>query len=339
MAVRSAVTRLLQTKRLKHSRSMLCLLLIASLLLLSSCSTTGFLLANAPTELDRIEQHVDLAYGQDPRQRLDVYSPRQALNRPVVVFWYGGSWVKGRKSEYRFVGTTLAERGIVTVIADYRLFPQVHFPAFDADGARAVAWVERHIREFGGDPHHIVLMGHSAGGHTAAFLAFNHDFLRKYGADPADIAGLVGLSGTYVLVPGSDEERATFPPPYTEKDWQPIRFVDKSSPPTLLLHGMDDKEVLPEEAIELRDEMLRDHLHVALHLYPHRGHGATVASFAPVARWRTPAVQDTVEFVESVTHPSGLGFEKGVDHRGAARRVLPERVMAQALEDFHLSVR
>lgn len=283
-----------------------CVILPLFSVLLGGCSTSEFLLANAPTQLDHVERHADLSYGSDPRQHLDVYSPPQAANRPVVVFWYGGSWVTGRKSEYRFVGTTLAEHGIVAVIPDYRLYPQVHFPAFDEDGARAVAWVEEHVREFGGDPHRIVLMGHSAGGHTAAFLAFNHAFLRKFGADPGCIVGLVGLSGTYVLVPGSAEERATFPPPYTEKDWQPIRFVDDRAPPTLLLHGMDDKEVLAQEAIQLRDVMLRDHLRVELHLYPHRGHGGTVGSFAPIARWRTPAVKDTLAFIQSVTTTSSL---------------------------------
>ena len=279
---------------------------LALVLLLSGCASTVSLLANGPTEFDRVDRHGDLPYGQDKRQRLDIYAPRQAQNRPVVVFWYGGSWVKGQKSQYRFVGTTLAERGIVTVIADYRLYPQVHFPAFDEDGARAVAWVEQHVQEYGGDPHRIVLMGHSAGGHTAAFLALDHAFLEKCGADPRDIAGLVGLSGTYELVPGTDEERATFPPPYTEKDWQPIRFVDAQSPPTLLLHGSDDKEVLPQEAIDLKDEMLRQHLRVDLHIYPHRGHGDTVASFAPVARWRTSAVKDVVTFVNEVAGTATL---------------------------------
>jgi acetyl esterase/lipase len=273
---------------------------LSLVLLLAGCASTVSLVANGPTEFDRIDRHVDLPYGQDRRQRLDIYSPRDGRNRPVVVFWYGGSWVKGKKSRYRFVGTTLAERGIVTVIPDYRLYPQVHFPAFDEDGGRAVAWVEQHVQEFGGDPHHIVLMGHSAGGHTAAFLALDHAFLQKCGADPRDIAGLVGLSGTYELVPGSDEERATFPPPYTEKDWQPLRFVDAESPPTLLLHGSDDTEVLPKEAIDLEHEMLRQHLRVELHIYPHRGHGDTVASFAPVARWRTTAVKDVVTFVNEV---------------------------------------
>ena len=269
--------------------------------LLSGCTTTQFLIANAPTEFDRVDRHADLAYGQDARQHLDIYAPRRAASRPVVIFWYGGSWVKGNKAEYRFVGTTLAEHGFVAVLPDYRLYPQVTFPAFDEDGARAVAWVEQHIQEFGGDPHHIVLMGHSAGGHTAAFLAFNHAFLQKYGADPSDISGLVGLSGTYVLVPETPTEHATFPPPYTEADWQPIRFVDAHAPPTLLLHGTDDQEVLPQEALDLRDLMLREHLRVELHLYPHRGHGDTVAPFAPIARWRSPAVRDTVDFINSVT--------------------------------------
>jgi acetyl esterase/lipase len=275
--------------------------LILMLLLLGGCNTTQFFLANAPTAFDRVEQHKDLAYGTGPRQRLDVYSPPGAVNRPVVVFWYGGSWVEGEKTDYRFVGTTLAEHGVVAVIPDYRLYPKIHFPDFDEDGARTVAWVEQHVQEFGGDPRHIVLMGHSAGAHTAAFLAFNHEFLRKSGADPDCIAGLVGLSGPYVLVPASDEERATFPTPYTAADWQPIRFVDSSAPPTLLLHGMNDKVVLPEEAIELRDTMLHDHLQVELHLYPHRGHADTVGSFAPIARWRTPAVKETLAFIHSVT--------------------------------------
>jgi acetyl esterase/lipase len=275
--------------------------LIALLLLLTGCSATEHLLANVPTVFDRVEHLADVPYGTLPRQRLDVYAPRRASLRPVVVFWYGGSWVTGSKEDYRFVGTTLAERGFVTVVADYRLYPQVTFPAFDEDGARAIAWVEQHIKDMGGDPHHIILMGHSAGGHTAAFLAFNHAFLEKFGADPRCIAGLVGLSGTYVLEPDPGEEQAAFPPPYTENDWQPIRFVDSAAPPTLLLHGADDRVVLPEEAIQLHDALARNHVRVELHIYPHRGHGATVASLAPLTEWRTPAVRQIASFIESVT--------------------------------------
>jgi acetyl esterase/lipase len=287
--------------QLNLSRTVGCCAVMALAAGLSACRSAEFLLANAPTEFDRVDRHVDLAYGQDPRQRLDIYAPRHAQHRPVVIFWYGGSWTQGSKADYRFVGTTLAEHGFVAVLADYRLYPQVAFPLFDEDGARAVAWVEHHAQEFGGDPTQIVLMGHSAGGHTAAFLALDHAFLEKFGADPRAIRGLVGLSGTYVLVPDTDTLRATFPAPYTEKDWQPIRFVDAQAPTTLLLHGLDDKEVLPQEAIELRDALVRNHVPVDLRLYPHRGHPDTVASFAPLARWRTPAVEDAATFIEKVT--------------------------------------
>jgi acetyl esterase/lipase len=123
----SAGATLEQGRSRGHSDPMPRFIVIALLLLLASCSTTQFVVANAPTAFDRVDRHADLPYGEDPRQRLDVYSPRQATNRPVVIFWYGGSWVKGRKSNYRFVGTTLAERGFVAVLPDYRLYPQVSF--------------------------------------------------------------------------------------------------------------------------------------------------------------------------------------------------------------------
>jgi acetyl esterase/lipase len=293
---------------LSHHKGALTLLRFALLLgaalfasVVAGCSNVVFLLANAPTAFGSFERHRDLAYGEDPRQRLDVYAPRQAANRPVVIFWYGGSWTHGSKANYRFVGAALAERGFVTVIPDYRLYPAVAFPAFCEDGAHALAWVEAHAREFGGDPQRIVLMGHSAGAHMAAFIAYNHAFDEKAGAQTKSIVGLVGLSGPYALVPDTDVLRATFPAPYTAADWQPVRFVDGRSPPTLLLHGLADKEVRPKHAIALNDALVRNHIRVQMKLYPHGRHGDTVAPFALLARHRSTAYADSVAFIESVT--------------------------------------
>jgi acetyl esterase/lipase len=251
-----------------------------------------------------VERQVNLAYGTNQRQTLDVYVPRLAKNAPVVIFWYGGSWREGSKADYRFVGTALAELGFVAVLPDYRLYPQVTFPLFDEDGARAIAWVEQHAAEFGGDPNHIVLMGHSAGGHTAAFLALNHAFLEKFGAKSTNIVGLIRLSGPYALVPDSDELRAAFPPPYTESDWQPIRFIDSHAPPTLLLHGLADTEVLPRETIEFHDALAQAQVRVEMHLFPHRGHADTVAPFALLVRGRTPVVDEVAVFVRGVSAES-----------------------------------
>jgi acetyl esterase/lipase len=275
-------------------------LLVVAALMLSGCRAAQFMVANAPTGFARIGRHLDLPYGQDKRQQLDVYAPRNAAGLPVVIFWYGGTWVMGSKSDYRFVGTTLAQRGFVAVLPDYRLYPQVTFPLFDEDGVRALAWVQQHVADYGGNPHCIVLMGHSAGAHTAAFLAFNRDFTRKSGADPDGIAGLVGLSGPYALVPDTDELHATFPAPYTTRDWQPTAFVTAQAPPTLLLHGQADTDVDPAQAVHLRDALSRINVPAQLHLYAGRGHGSTVASFALIARRATSAVSDTAAFVNQV---------------------------------------
>jgi acetyl esterase/lipase len=270
-------------------------------ILITGCANTIYLLANAPTVFGSYDRHTDLAYGQGPRQRLDIYAPRNAQLRPVVIFWYGGSWKHGSKTNYRFVGAALAERGFVAVLPDYRLYPAVAFPAFCEDAAHALAWVEQHAQEFGGDPHRIVLMGHSAGAQIAAFIAYNHAFVEKAGAHSRAIVGLVGLSGPYALIADTRELRATFPPPYTEADWQPLAFVDAESPATLLLHGLDDNEVEPQHAVALHAALVAKHVRAQMHLYAHRRHGDTLAPFALLARKRSPAYEDAVAFIESVT--------------------------------------
>ena len=270
------------------------------------CSGLEFWVANVPASFGSFSRSRDLAYGDNPRQRLDVYTPKNARHRPVhdrpvVVFFYGGSWTMGRKADYAFVGAALAERGYVTVIPDYRLYPEVRFPGFVEDGARAVAWVELHARDFGGDPGRIVLMGHSAGAHTAALLALDDAYLERAGASRSSIVGLIGLSGPYALVPDTDTLHAIFADPYTADAWQPVRFASSTSPPTLLLHGMADRVVYVTHTEKLRDALSSQGARVETHLYPERGHADTIASFTVVARWRTPALEQTIEFLKRIT--------------------------------------
>ena len=268
---------------------------------LSACQFGIFAIANAPTLFGSYARFTDLAYGGERRQRLDVYTPRNAQHLPVVIFWHGGTWKSGDKTNYRFVGAALAARGFIAVVADYRLYPAVHFPAFCEDGALALAWVEAHIADYGGDPQRIVLMGHSAGAHIAAFVAYNHEFDRQTGADPRDVVGFVGLSGPYVLVPDTRELRAMFPPPYVESDWQPIDFVDADSPPTLLLHGLNDRDVAAAESVALHAALEGNQVRVETHLYRHVGNDGTLAPFALIARGASPAYEDIIAFIDSVT--------------------------------------
>jgi acetyl esterase/lipase len=264
---------------------------------LCSCSGFSFFVANAPNSFGSFHRTSDQSYGGDARQQLDVYAPLRPSHRLVVIFFYGGTWSSGKKSDYAFVGAALAERGYVTVIPDYRLYPEVRFPAFVEDGARAVAWVQQHARDFGGDPDRLVLMGHSAGAHLAALLALNPSYLAAAGVRPHSIAGFIGLSGPYALVPDTDTLRTIFAAPYSPSDWQPVRFADRTAPPTLLLHGADDKVVYRAHTEKLRDALIAQGVAVETHLYPGRGHADTIGSFSVVARYRTPALKQTLAFL------------------------------------------
>jgi acetyl esterase/lipase len=281
-----------------------CAVCAACVALVAGCTSVLFLAANAPAHFASVGRRTDVPYGQDPRQRLDVYTPRAGHALPIVVFWYGGAWSSGHKSQYRFVGAALAERGCIAVLPDYRLYPQVRFPAFIEDGARAVAWVERHAQELGGDPQRIVLMGHSAGAHLAATLALEPRYLEAAGVDRRAIAALIGLSGPYALEPDTDELRTIFSAPYTAEDWQPVRHASSQAPPALLIHGMDDRRVYARQATELRDALVSHGVRVELELYPGRGHADTVASFARLARGRTPALEQTLRFIASLAPQS-----------------------------------
>jgi acetyl esterase/lipase len=91
--------------------------------LLGACSPTGFLNSIADTSETHIER--DIAYADGPRRRLDVYAPRAVQGAPIAIFYYGGGWDSGAKESYAFVAAALAAEGIVTIVPDYRIYPEV----------------------------------------------------------------------------------------------------------------------------------------------------------------------------------------------------------------------
>jgi acetyl esterase/lipase len=135
----------------------------------------------------------------------------------------------------------------------------------------------------------------------AAMLALNDAYLRAAGVPPSAIAGLVGLSGPYVLAPNTESLDDIFASPYTPADWQPARFASRQAPPTLLLHGLDDTVVSPEQTQRLAEALGSYRIAVESELYRKRGHADTIASFALVARFRTPALEQTVSFLDRVS--------------------------------------
>jgi acetyl esterase/lipase len=129
-------------------------------------SPLGLLDAIVPKDWGSRRIARDLAYGPHARHRLDLYTPRRPRGQlPLLVFVYGGGWETGDKSEYAFAGRAFAALGYLTAVVDYRVVPEVRFPAFVEDVARATDWLVAHAVAHGGDP--LVLAGHSAGAYNA----------------------------------------------------------------------------------------------------------------------------------------------------------------------------
>lgn len=244
-----------------------------------------------------------IAYGPHPRQKLDVYRPvaTDEATVPVVVFFYGGSWKRGERANYRFVGEALAEQGVATVIADYRTWPEVVFPAFVEDAAAAVAWTRRNATRYGGDPRRVVVAGHSAGAHIAALLVLDPRYLAEQGLSPADIAGFAGLAGPYAFQPLEIRSvRAVFEHLADVDEARPIVFVNGSAPPSLLMHGEADTTVLPAHSRELGEALDAAGVEVVVHEYPGIGHAGLLAAMFSPLRGRAPVLKDVAAFVRGL---------------------------------------
>jgi acetyl esterase/lipase len=193
-----------------------------------------------------------VAYGEDARLRLDVYGPRAVRQgAPVVVFLYGGRWQDGSKDEYRLLGDALTRRGIVAVIPEYRLYPAVRFPAWVQDAALAVRWARDNAARYGGDPDNLVVVGHSAGGHTAALLALDERWLRDAGVPDGAVRGFASLAGPVDTTWTDADVQALMGPPAGWPATCPRTHVDGTEPALLLLHGAADELVSPESSTRL----------------------------------------------------------------------------------------
>jgi acetyl esterase/lipase len=285
----------LETVSVKR-RGLLLPLLVAGL---SACSPTDLLNASVPG--GDVTVMANVAYGAGPRRTLDVYRPTARGGAlPLIVFLYGGSWRTGSKDMYPFVGRPLAQRGAVVVVPDYRLYPEVQFPAFLEDNAAAVAWAFAHAEAFGADPTRVFLLGHSAGAYNVAMLGLDGRYLGAVGIDRARLAGVAGLAGPYDFLPITDPDVI---PVFASVDdgpaSQPITYVDGRNPPMLLLAGTDDRIVDPANSKRLAARIQSRGGIVRGGLYPGIGHIGLITAFTPLFAARAPVLADVWQFVAS----------------------------------------
>jgi acetyl esterase/lipase len=273
------------------------LMAAAFMLPLAACSPVS--LANRM--ISRAGYHVvsDLAYGPDPRQMLDLYVPDRPTG-PVLLFFYGGGWQGGTRSHYPAFGHAFASRGILVAIADYRLYPQVHYPTFIQDSAQAFAYLRDHAAQYGANPRQLIVSGHSAGAYDAMMLAADPHYLRDAGADISQICGMIGIAGPYDFLPLQDPGYIAVFEGKNRPETQPINYIDGKRPPMLLAYGTADTVVDPGNSIRLAAKLHSFSSPVTLKAYPHIGHIGIILSLAPGLRWLTPLHADMLDFIAAI---------------------------------------
>lgn len=275
--------------------------LLIALAALFSCSSARLFVANLPSRWLEGRLARDIVFDPATGLTLDVYRPAETDGaEPVVVFFHGGGWQSGDKNDYAFIGEALSDRGYVVAIPDYRKYPEVRFPAFVEDGAAAVAWVARSITTHGGDPEMLFLAGHSAGAHTATLLASDGRYLAEAGLSPSRIRGVAGLAGPYHFTPTAPEYVAIFGPPERFPRMQVSRFVETGAPPMLLMYGLADETVGPQNLARMTAALRTARVCHEVIRYPEVDHIDIISAFTWVYRDDQPMLDDMLGFFEQI---------------------------------------
>ncbi|MCK5778579.1 MAG: alpha/beta hydrolase [Rhodospirillales bacterium] len=274
-----------------------------TVMLVQGCS--GLDMVNAVAPDDGVNETAGIGYGNHPRQTLDLYRPSDRPGPlPTILFFYGGSWKGGHKEDYAFAGRALARAGFLVAVADYRVYPEIAFPTFVEDGAKAVRWLTEHAGDYGGETKDIHVVGHSAGAHIAAMIALDGTYLEKVGLSQSVLGRWVGLAGPYAFYPSEiDYVSAIFQHLEDEDAARPITFVDGKSPPALLLHGADDETVIPKHSRLLAARLNAAGVASAARFYDGIGHAKLVLSLSEPFTGFAPSFVDTVSFLKNGAFP------------------------------------
>jgi acetyl esterase/lipase len=269
---------------------------------LTACAPSATLNVLTPRGTHSVTNAV--AYGKLPRQKLDIYKPAQAAvagGYPVVVFFYGGSWNSGERANYAFVGEALASRGVLTFVADYRVYPEVRYPDFLTDSAMALAYGLNQAAALGGNPKRVFVMGHSAGAYNAAMLALDARWLKAAGHAPAELAGFIGLAGPYDFLPMTNvKTQPVFFHPNYPAGSQPGEYVSASAPRSFIGAAKKDSLVDPQRnSVAMAAQLQAAGVTTTLKLYDRVNHVTLAAAFSAPLRWLAPVLDDVVEFIEA----------------------------------------
>ena len=274
--------------------SMMIVLIIIGTFGFAACAPVSFLNTITPSGSYKLAK--DIKYGAAVRQSLDIYQPdTPRANAPVIVFVYGGSWDSGNKGMYKFVAENFASNGYTTVVPDYRLYPQVKYPAFLQDTAAAVAEVAERYPD---QPQ--ILIGHSAGAYNVVLTSVDHSYLSAENVDACQvIAGTIGLAGPYGDPQLKKEPLITiFPDRHGGQD-APINHIDGPKPPLFLAIGSDDSTVATQHGIALAKRIDARDGKVINAVYPGLSHTGIIKVLSRYFDGNSQLKTDMLDFIEA----------------------------------------
>jgi len=196
------------------------------------------------------------------------------------VFFYGGGWGGGDRGAYRFVGQYLGSQGFVAVLPDYRLRPEGVFLRAAGQHGIEQGKLMSHAAEQGGDPHRILLMGHSAGAYNAVMLALDRRYGEAAGFDATALRGVVALAGPYDFKLDRDFLQQTFGAASDPAQTLPVNFAAPGAPPMLLVTGNADDTVDAENSRSLARHLQAAGNLVRLRVMPGLGHSDVLLLFS-----------------------------------------------------------
>jgi len=254
---------------------------------------------NGSLSMRRVKLTADIQYGDHNDAFVDLYAPvAMTKSTPIVVFFYGGRWQKGCRQDYKFVAQALASNGVCCLVPDYRRYPEVQFPDFIHDAAKALLWTADNIKSYGGSPHNLFVMGHSAGAHIASMLALNSDYRQFFDDAGHKLAGLIGMSGPYDFLPIRDMDiLEVFGDKAKSMESQPVNYANAHAPPTLLLTSKLDIVVRQRNAHRLAKALTDLGASAETRVYPNLTHVGTLLALAGPLRWRAPVLDHVLSFI------------------------------------------
>ncbi|GAA4315592.1 alpha/beta hydrolase fold domain-containing protein [Mucilaginibacter gynuensis] len=212
---------------------------------------------------------------------LDIYYPKGVKNFATIVWFHGGGLTGGGRE----LPKELMNKGYAVIGVGYRLSPKVKAPAYIEDAAAAVAWAFKHIGSYGGNDKQIFLSGHSAGGYLAMMITLNKKYLNKYQVDANNVAGLIPFSGQCITHFTVRQERGIKDTQPIIDEYAPLYFVRADAPPTLLITGDAEMELLgryEENAYMLRMMKLAGHTKTRLLQLQGYDHGGMAVPAFPL---------------------------------------------------------